>query len=235
MIIDIFIRTYEKDLRWLDYALASIEKYVTGYRNIIVAIPNKEHLNHLTKEIVVQVQDMKDGYVGQQYTKLEAWRYTDADVICYWDSDCIAYEPFDVRSQVVDGKIILLRAEYSKIVPPALGGIWKPIVEKITKIRCDWEYMRRVPLFFYGSTARLTYEYLERIHKKSLYKYMNSVAYRTFSEFNVMGVCAENFDADKYLFIDVYSDSFEVMPIKQFWSWSGLTEDESNEIKNILK
>jgi hypothetical protein len=231
MIIDIFIRTYEKDLRWLDYALASIEKNVTGYRNVIVAIPNKRHLTHLTKEIVVQVQDMKDGYVGQQYTKLEAWKYTDADVICYWDSDCIAYEPFDVRSQVVDGRVILLKSPYSKIDVP-----WKPIVEDTTKIKCEWEYMRRMPLFFYGSTVKLTYEYLERIHGKSLYKYMNGVANRTFSEFNVMGVCAENFDADNYLFIDTHSsDGFEGIPVKQFWSWSGLTKDESNEIKDILK
>ena len=73
MTTDIFIRTYEKDLGWLVYALASIQKYVTGHRNIVITIPKgqEHHISHLTAETVIAVGDMDDGYLGQQLPRDE--------------------------------------------------------------------------------------------------------------------------------------------------------------------
>ena len=113
MNVDIFIRTYEKDLEWLKYALKSIHLHVTGYRNIVITIPNASLLSGCSVEKVIQVKDLKDGYLGQQLTKMTANLYTDADAIVFWDSDVIACEPESIvtgkqNTQIKDSHLGLL-------------------------------------------------------------------------------------------------------------------------------
>ena len=48
--IDIFIRTYTKDFDILKYCLYSIEKYVKGYRHIIIIVKENEY--NLLKDII---------------------------------------------------------------------------------------------------------------------------------------------------------------------------------------
>jgi len=40
--LDIFIKTYHKDFEWLFFCLSSIDKFVDGFQNIIIAMPNKD-------------------------------------------------------------------------------------------------------------------------------------------------------------------------------------------------
>jgi hypothetical protein len=228
MIVDIFIRTYSKDLEWLAYALKSIHKNVTGFRQVIVAIPNDKLLKHLTLEKVVEVEDLPDGYIGQQMTKIQAWRYTDADAVLFWDSDTVALEKVDVSEFFKEGKPIIYKTKYSSIDTP-----WQPITEAAIGDKVEWEYMRRMPLLYWRDTLVNTEQLLFQIHDCSLKEYLGNLKHRAFSEFNTIGALAEKHEAERYEFIDTETGDMTPVKIKQFWSWGGITNEVKKEIERI--
>lgn len=225
MHVDIVIRTYSKDIEWLNYALLSIHKYVTGYRHVIVAIPSEDVklLRHLSAEKVVGVSDLQDGYLGQQMTKMQAWKLTNADAIVFWDSDVVATQPVDIRSEYFEGdKIIRYKTRYS-----SLGSAcpWQPIVAKSVGFTPEWEYMRRMPLTYWRSTLEKCEQFMVDLHGCSLEYYINSQPYRSFSEFNTLGAFSEARDPEGYLFVDTESIDMPPCKVDQMWSWGGITDE----------
>src|SRR5437879_1823450 len=92
MTIDFVCKTYQNDAPWLQYCLASLRKFCTGFRQVVVLVPTRDHelfkLMNLTAETTIPVSDhYPDSYLGQQFYKLMADVYTDADLIYYFDSD----------------------------------------------------------------------------------------------------------------------------------------------------
>lgn len=234
MHVDIFIRTYSKDLPWLAYALKSIHKYVTGYRRIIIAIPEKERhlLNHLTAETVIGVKDLEDGYLGQQLTKMRAWRYTDADAVVFWDSDVVATRPIDVRTEYFkDGKPIIYKTRYSSINAHGQACPWQPITAKAIGFVPEWEYMRRMPLVYLAKTLALCEDFMERQHSRTLASYLHAQPHRAFSEFNVLGAFAEAHEPGNYHFIDTESIDMQPCAVDQMWSWGGLTPEVMEKMR----
>lgn len=235
MHVDLFIRTYRNDLEWLGFALKSIHKYVTGYRNIIIAIPmdDVKLLSHLTQEKVVGVHDLEDGYLGQQLTKMQAWKLTDADAIVFWDSDVVATRPIDVRTEYFkDDKVILYKTRYSSINKSGHECPWQPITAKALGFTPEWEYMRRMPLVYRAVTLMACTKHMEELHGIPLEQYIRSQPHRAFSEFNVIGAFAEKgyvpFDRNElYAFVDTESIDMPPCAVDQMWSWGGLT----NEVK----
>ena len=235
MIVDIFIRTYSKDLKWLQYSLASITKFVTGYRNIVVCIPadQRELLNDFNLENIVTCPVYKDDYLGQQVSKLKADEYcSGADYVLYTDSDCIFYRPFNVNDLFFEGKPIIYKTRYEKVGDAIC---WKSVTEKaLNKKDIEWEYMRRQPLIYKAETIKDVRDYIELIHNRTLDDVVLSRPYRQFSEFNVLGAFAESFLVDQYHFHDTDYGITEPY-LKQFWSWSNLTNEERKEIEDMIK
>ena len=229
MNVDIFIRTYEKDLEWLKYALKSIRLHVTGYRNIVITIPDERLIAKSSDYVVIQVEDLKDGYLGQQFTKMNAHLYTDADAVVFWDSDVMACEPVDVSEWFYNGKPIVYKTSYNSIDTP-----WKPITEKVVGFSVEWEYMRRMPLVYFTDTIAASSKWIENKHKVTLRKYLNSQPYRTFSEFNAIGAYAEKFEGHRYEFIDTETVELPKNKVHQFWSWSGLDSKDLEQIKQYI-
>ena len=94
--IDVVIRSYYRDFRWLALALRSLERFVSGYRRVVVVVPQASLarsdvavLGSGANVVVQSCGDFADDYVGQQVTKLHADLYTDADIIFHLDSDQI--------------------------------------------------------------------------------------------------------------------------------------------------
>ena len=229
MNVDIFIRTYEKDLEWLKYALKSIRLHVTGYRNIVITIPDESLIAKSSDYVVIQVEDLKDGYLGQQFTKMNAHLYTDADAVVFWDSDVMACEPVDISEWFVGDKPIVYKTLYTSIETP-----WKPITEKAVRFSVEWEYMRRMPLVYFTDTIAASSNWIENKHRVTVRKYLNSQPYRTFSEFNAIGAYAEKFESDRYAFIDTDTNEIPKNKVHQFWSWSGLNSNDLKQIKQYI-
>jgi hypothetical protein len=233
MTTDIFIRTYSNDLGWLAYALASIQKYVTGHRNIVITIPKgqEHHLAHLTAETVIAVDDMDDGYLGQQLTKMEAWRYTDADCVLFWDSDVIATEPIDIRQEYFkDGKPILYKTKYSSLP----GVPWQGMTEQAVGFDVDWEYMRRMPMIHLRIALAACQAYVEGLHKCDLRTYLEQQPQRAFSEFNALGAYVAKYREKQYAILDTESIAMPSNRVTQFHSWSGITAEARAAINKAL-
>jgi hypothetical protein len=232
MQVDIFIRTYHKDLPWLEHALRSIHKHVTGHRRIIVAIPEGEGhlLSHLTAETVIEVPDLEDGYLGQQLTKMQAWRYTDADAIIFWDSDVVAMEPIDIHAEYFkDGKPILYKTRYTSIP----GTPWQAITSKAIGFDVEWEYMRRMPLVYWRNSLMHAERSLAVEQQCSPAQYLSQQPQGAFSEFNFIGANVEAFEADRYTIIDTESIDMPPNKVRQFWSWGGITNEVRQQLGRI--
>lgn len=233
MTVDIFIRTYRKDIEWLTHALRSIHKHVTGYRSIIVTAPYEDvHLlSHLTAEKIVGVQDMQDGYLGQQLTKINAWKITDADAIAFWDSDVIATCPLDLKELFVGDKPILYKTRYESIP----GCPWQPITQRSLGWKPEFEYMRRMPLIHIREALMGVEQHMEAQHGMSLHNYLNIQPHRAFSEFNTIGAYAAEFLPHRYHIVDTETAELPPCKVEQFWSWGGVTPEVEQRIKSALK
>lgn len=233
MIADIYIRTYHKDFEILCYCLKSIKKYLTGYRNIIINVRNKEYnlllktLNPLKDEInftIVQSHDFPNNldYCGQQICKLEADLYTDAEYILYIDSDCIFYGDTDVNDYFnkETGNLYLLY-NYWKDVGEAI--MWLKCLIKLD-IQTEYEFMRRLPQLYPSYVLK---NIRELIINKTNKNFMNGCLdiYKNynFSEFNIIGTYL--YLNDKNIDFVFYDDKLHKIKCQQFWSY---------ENKNVL-
>lgn len=234
--IDIFIRTYDKDLKWLKYCLRSIYKFGIGYRNIIICIPESQvHLLegwNLTNEKIVTCPDYKDDYLGQQIEKIYSWQHSDADIIMFVDSDLIFHTKLDVNEYLKGDQIQSYKTDYSKVE----GAIcWKPITEKAIGQKLQYEYMRRHCFLYYRDTLIGCIEEFKRRTGKELSDYIKSQALRQFSEFNYVSAYADLIKDNRYNFQDTETIKMPDLKLKQYWSWSNLTNEELNEIEGLLK
>lgn len=233
---DIVIRTYSKDLEWLKYALQSIHKFCSGFRDIIIVIPeSQKHLLdefNLTHEKVFTCPDYKDDYLGQQITKIYADQYSDAEYIMYGDSDTLITNPIKPEFLFRENKPIILKTNYEKLgnaVP------WKVVTEKALGFGVEFEFMRRHPFLYHSSTLKAFREYMKELHGKEINEFINEQPNRAFSEFNAVGAFANKFEHDKYYFQDTETEPLPPLYVRQFFSWGGLTDEVMKEIVEILK
>jgi hypothetical protein len=230
MTTDIFIRTYDNDLEWLKYCLKSIHKYVTGYRKIIICIPdNQKHLIDawsLTQEEVHGVNKFAEsGYIDQQINKIMAYKFGVADFVLFVDSDVCFKRPVHVSEYFKDGKPIILKTRYESVGDAIC---WKEPTEKMLGYSVGYEYMRRLPLLYRSET-------LKNLNNKiELWGFGNGVSkIEKMSEFNLVGAFAEKEESEKYHFIDTEKEPLPPESVKQNWSWGGLTEDIKKELEEL--
>jgi len=226
--VSIFIRTYHKDVKWLDYCLASIHKNLTGWDEIVVCIPvgQESLLSHLTTERVVTCRIYKDDYLGQEISKIKSHQHCKGDYILFVDSDVMFYPGARVEDYFSNNLPVILKQHYSKV---GAAICWKEPTENLFKQTIEFEYMRRAPQLFHRST-------LEKFNTSfpDIENHIIRQPYRKFSEFNALGFYAELMQPDEYVFMDVDKEPLPVNKCKQMWSWSGLTDEDKAEIKNII-
>lgn len=224
----IFIRTYKGDLEWLKYCLRSIHKFCTGFDEIIIAIPfNQAHFLipfNLIRERVVHSLVYERDYLGQQISKLQAFKHTRADYIMFVDSDCVFHAPASPELFMQDGKPVILKTHYSKAGDAIC---WQDITEQFAGYRPEYEYMRRMPLLYRRDT-------LEALWDDSLQERIMAQPGHSFSEFNLIGAYAEKHEAEKYVFLDTDKIELPSAVLKQHWSWGGLNNDLRKELEEIL-
>ena len=214
---DIFIRTYYKDLQWLQYSLRSIEKYTAGFRKTILVVPRSsaERLRWagLDRHAETHIcEDFADDYLGQQITKLHADRYSDADLICHVDSDCLFRRRTAPKDFFSNGKIVVPMVSY-RAFPQERG--WQKLAEKFMCCQVEYDFMRRQPFLFprwlYGAMR----DHAQHLHNQSLYDYVISQPPGGFSEYNALGAFAYYFHCDEF----VWSERTTWIPDESICRW----------------
>lgn len=222
--IDIVIKSYHRDFKWLKFALQSIEKNVSGYNRIILIIPASDAalfngMKLPPKTDVRYVNEYGNGYLYQQWCKINACNYSNAAYLCFGDSDCIFTRPVNLQDYVKYGKPEILCTVWEKVGDAI---IWKEPTERIMREEVPYEFMRRNCLIYHRDTlVRLNEEFidLEDVIMKS----------ERFSEFNLIGAYAYKHERYRYNFID--TDHWEYTEPKaiQFWSHCSKGIDASPE------
>lgn len=228
MSTSIFIKTWDGDIEWLPYCLKSITKYASGIDEVVITADQScvARVNKIAGSAkVYPVPEWPNGYIQQQWVKLNADMYTDADNILFVDSDCVFHTPFTPESYMRDGKPVLLKTIYGNL---GGGEIWKSITSVVVGWEVEYEYMRRLPWMYKSSSL---VKFREMFPK--LVDYLLTVEDKYFSEFNAIGAYIDRFESSEYY----VSDTAEWMPesvARQFWSWGGLTEEVLTEIGGYL-
>lgn len=235
----IFIKSYPGDYRWLVYLLRSIQRYVTGYHEVVVALPSGRPLP-LTKERIVYVDEWPDnrkanaptrGYYHQMFVKLCADIHCpDADAILYVDSDCVFARPFDVKELYRDGKHMILRRRWEDA---GTGLIWRAPAEHALGFPARFDTMACHPSVYLADTVRHTREHIENVHRQPLERYVRSR--ETFIEFVTLGNYALTAEEERYHAVDYGPDDGYPRPLKQFWSHAGITPAIEAEIEALLR
>lgn len=233
----LFIRSYQGDIQWLTYCLKSIHKFCSGWNEIVLVVPSSQiplfqELN-LTVEKLHGCAVYPNDYIGQQMTKLEAYKYTNADIITFWDSDVIAFSPTSPSDYVIDNKPIIYKTHYNELIGDQ-GYTWKTLTERALAEPVEFEYMRRLPLTYHRSTLENLQEYFYKVHNKTPEQYVNTISDKSFSEFNLVGAYADRFETGKYNIIDTATATLPALKAKQYWSWGSITPEIQEEINSFL-
>lgn len=111
MIADILIVSVAKDVTWLDCCLRSIDKFVSGFRQIIVVVPGRDAnwftRFHGKRRVTVRHFDEVDGK-GMLHSDVirmsgDIW-CPGSDVVLSLDSDCLFVKPVDPSYYLHGGK-----------------------------------------------------------------------------------------------------------------------------------
>ncbi len=221
----LFVRSYPPDFQWLKYSIASMKKYLIGVDKKVLVVPWKTQLPEEIEsffDIVVEsyLYEKMDGYVAQQFDKLDAYKYVDSDYILYSDSDCIYTGPFNVDNMFSGFRPVLGMTPYVNLDGDVLT--WKRVTEKLLGFEVSHEYMRCFPLLHRKDTVREFSLVYPELYKR--------VQGREVSEFNLLGAFAFKEDHPYH-----FTEDVPRYPCHQFWSWSGLTEEEKKTIEEYIR
>lgn len=215
MICDIFIKTCAHDAEYHKYCLASIDKYCTGFRNVVVI--DGEHPR---------------GYLQQQLEKTKADTYTDADFILITDSDTLFIRPVTPETYFRDGMIEWIHTPWT---PEMLNGdvrVWYDVMGQFFEDVPHSEWMRRQPFMLPAWLLREVREFCIAKHGIPIDQYVMQKG--VFSEFNILGCYAWMFHHAAFSWIDSSKDALPELTTRQFWSRESIANN-IKEIEEILK
>lgn len=224
--IDIFVKSYRRDFKWLKFALQSISRNVTGYNKLILAIPKDDAYLFVSEFPVLPprtdvrfVNEYGNGYMYQQWCKINAHTYSDAHYILFGDSDCIFTRPINLQDYIRDGRPEILYTSWDKVGDAIC---WKKPTEEIMGEEVPFEFMRRNNLIYHRDTLIHLNEDFQNLERTI----MNATR---FSEFNLIGAYAYKYERIMYNFVDTDNWNYTEPKAIQFWSYSSKGIDASTE------
>lgn len=238
-VVDIYIKTCDKDYPWLEWCLKSIEKFSTGFRGVVIVTEGwSTSYKTPPNTRVISKQELKPGYLGQQSRKLGADQDSDADFILFMDSDCVFTKPVTPDDFIRDGKPIWLKTPFSNARDDQ--QVWKPVMSKFLGKEPQHEFMRRHPFILPRWAFTELRNFCRYKHGMELSDYIMAQAVPcqmlTFSEWNCAGFFLHEFHHDKVAWIDTTTD---VVPDAVVWqgfthAGEGRKQEDIAKFREIL-
>ena len=229
---DVFYVTYLYDYSWFEASLKLLQKNLSGYDRVIVvcSIEDFPSFSHFaSSSVVVKPIPMWPGrgYFWQQWVKMRASLFSNADRILHIDSDVFILEPVSVDDFTdSDKRFFWAKTRYSEL-PSEVP--WKSPTEKALMSSIDYEFMRCFPFLIPLKVHNFCSELIGSLHKKSIQDYIRDAD--LFSEFNVLGAVAEKHFASEFVFVDPSELPPAFSKVKQFWSHGDFP---TKELESIL-
>lgn len=212
----ILIRTYDKDAPRLYFALASIQRFCTGYDSVTVVCqassayavrPIVEKFDFVSLKICPAYPN---DYIGQQITKLRSHLYVQDDLIYHMDSDCMFRDDTDLSYYLIDGLPILQYRSYDELYRLGAFVPWQEPTSRFLRRQVDFEFMCGFP-FAYPRELTLDLErWFEDSNGYSYDEIEKHIPFvNNFSEYNLMGAFSY-FNNGKYNHLQAESASFDL-------------------------
>jgi hypothetical protein len=234
---DILIRTWRKDLPWVELCLAAIERYARGFRSVVVVLPRsaepwlRRYVRSSARVRVELCRDFPDDYLGQQVTKLFADTYSDADLVCHVDSDCILSRPTTPEDLAPHGRPRVVMRPYSLL---GRHWPWRGPTEEFLRWPVEHDFMQQPPFVYPRSLYSEVRAHSEVVHRQDIETYVMSRPPRGFSEFNVLGAFGRVRHPDDFIWVDSSLEDPGRGCSRWYWSWAGLDRSTRKEIEALL-
>lgn len=231
MTVDLIYKSYSSDFEFLKFSLRSVQRFATGFRRIVVIVPEGQTPPTGDAETVHFVREHGEPYLFQQNIKLHADMFTDAEFICHFDSDTIWTQPVTPQDLIVDNRRpIWLYTPYADITTGD-GQTWKKPTAKVMRQPVEHEFMRRHPFVTPRWALEGFRKWMWLNHGMSLESYIMGQPGRSFSEFNAIGAWLWFFHRDK-----VEWRRPEDVPtfVHQSWSIGGINSDLRKHLEAAL-
>lgn len=146
MKVEIFLVSWSKDFKWVEWNLKSIGKFCRGFTGVTILVPKSDFEIFRTLELPNMPLSIfthnLPGHLGAQVQKCLADTYCPGvDFILHTDSDCVFTEPVCPENYFENGKPVMLIEEFSRLP----GNPWKPTVDRALGVYNHFETMRRHP------------------------------------------------------------------------------------------
>lgn len=227
MTVDIVVASCTKDIPYLHYCLKSIDKFATGFRNVILVVAEEEepsfrmYQNQCVLKTYRRVSDSVKWQIHAQAMKCFADTFSDADFILHDDSDCIFTEPVVPEDYFVGGKPVMLIRPFSTLP----DSPWRTPTEKALGWPVEFECMARHPQVNPHGLYAVMRRRVEQVYGIPFERYVLSQRGEFpfgFSEHCTLGAYALHDPAWKKQFhwIDTSTQARPKDKLMQFWSHS---------------
>lgn len=235
MSVDILVRSHARDFPWLEYCLRSVERFCTGFRQVVLVVPRASApwlpRYRLPADRVELCEDVRDDYLGQQVTKLHADLFSDADLICHLDADCVVDCPLAPADLMLEGRPAIPCTEYRLL---GASVPWRAVTEKLLGFPVEHDFMRTQPLLYPRALYAELRSHCHALHGVALADYVLAQPPRGFSEFNALGAYAHRFHHDEFAWPVLESTRQQPRHCRWYWSWGGLDAELRRELEALL-
>jgi hypothetical protein len=231
----LFVRSYWRDLDWLELSLASIGRFCRGFDELVVVLPRRSEpwLRRAALPPGARIElcrDYRDDYLGQQATKLQADTFTDAEYICHVDADCIFTRDLSPGDLIAGGKP---RVRMRAIEQLGRERPWQRPTESFLGEPVAFDFMCHPPFTFPRWLYGCVRQHARDAHGVDLETYLDRQPPRGFSEFNVLGALAWTRWRPAFEWVE-WSGAAIDAPCRWYWSWDRVGPDRRREIEALL-
>lgn len=234
MKMDVVYVTYAKDAEWFAQSIRVLRHNLSGIRYIHIVCPvqDSDIIGRATGCVPHLLHPIADwdgrGYHWQQWVKINADTYSDADYICHIDSDVFIAKPTDVSEFFVNEKPSWLWSFYTDQGPDVP---WQKPTQNATGLQCEREFMQGFPFILHRSTYARTRSWISDHTGVDHRAYIEHCATRgttTFSEFNALGAVAWEAQHELYWWVDRMREDWPsgFHASRQFWSHRPVSEHQ---------
>jgi uncharacterized protein DUF6492 len=235
---DIFIVSCRKHFNHLKYALRSIKKFASGFRRTLVIVPLCD-MTEARKLLgdgpdnmeLIDFNEWQDkGMVHHFYIIMCSDEYSPADYILHFDSDCVFTEPVTPEDYFVDGKPVLMYADFEWLCTTQQANLrmWQDATINAIGKPIDIETMRRHPAVHHRELYHLARQAVEHHTQQPVMTYIRNQKNeypQTFCEFVTLGNVAWRYMKDDYHWRDQQSQGFPHSKLHQNWSHCEPTDE----------
>lgn len=182
------------------------------------------------------VKPSKIGYEIQKAVKCDWTQWSDADAVFQIDSDMLLTGDFDTQQLFHDDQPVWLRSDWAHCGKQQIkywrrGSLW---FFKLQDTR--YSYMGSPGFLLTRELTQKFNEYVQAYFHCSTYRLFSDPKYPELSEYELLGLFAELNELDTPYYFEDESSASALglrLPMKQFWSWGGFTEEVINEIQKL--